>query len=79
MLTEGILPLAQYFAYIEIADRGEEDAGGAPTSSKDLWRGYAALAAAAPNFAMKLVHGRADVYPVFRELFAKQIRKGVAS
>ncbi|MGD0562051.1 MAG: YeaH/YhbH family protein [Roseiarcus sp.] len=78
LLTDAILPLSQYYAYIEIADGGGDDNRGAPTSGKELWRGYAALAEAAPNFAMKLVQERADIYPVFRELFAKQSGKGAA-
>ncbi len=76
LLTDVILPLSQYYAYIEIADGADDGRHAAPTSSKELWRGYAALAEAAANFAMKLVRGRADIYPVFRELFAKQSRKG---
>jgi len=76
LLSEAILPLSQYYAYIEIADRGDDENRAAPTSGKELWRGYATLAAGAANFAMKLVQGRADIYPVFRELFAKPSRKG---
>ena len=78
LLTDAILPLSQYYAYIEIADRVDEDDRAAPTRGKELWRGYTGLAQAAPNFAMKQVQGRADIYPVFRELFAKQSRKGAA-
>ncbi len=77
LLSDVILPLSQYYAYIEIADRDDEDRV-VPTRGKELWRGYAELAPSAPNFAMKQVHGRADIYPVFRELFAKASRKGAA-
>jgi uncharacterized sporulation protein YeaH/YhbH (DUF444 family) len=77
LLTDAVLPLSQYYAYIEIADRLDEDQ---PVASrfmgKELWRGYAALAEVAANFAMKRVAGPSDIYPVFRELFAKQNRKG---
>ena len=45
-------------------------------SGKELWRGYAKVAETAANFAMKRVAGPGDIYPVFRELFAKQKRKG---
>ena len=75
LLSQTILPLVQYYAYIEIADEGSPlDAGG-----KELWRAYAALKEAAPGFAMARVAGRADIYPVFRKLFAKQPSKGAAS
>jgi len=75
LLNEGILPSTQYFAYIEIADRDISShwSGG---DSKELWRGYASLAESAPNFAMRKVSNPADIYPVFRELFARQREKG---
>jgi uncharacterized sporulation protein YeaH/YhbH (DUF444 family) len=76
LLEAEILPLAQYFAYIEIAERGESRGWGGPTGGKDLWRGYAGLAQRAPTFAMKQVAAPADIYPVFRELFAKSKAKG---
>ncbi len=78
LLTSVILPLSQYYAYIEIAERADDDSYAAPNNGNELWRGYTGLAEAAPNFAMKQVRGRADIYPVFRELFAKQSRKGAA-
>ncbi len=78
LLSDVILPWSQYYAYIEIADRGDDEDRAAPTRGKELWRGYAELAPSAPNFAMKQVQGRADIYPVFRELFAKASRKGAA-
>ncbi len=74
LLMQSILPLAQYYAYIEIAD---ED-GPLDHSGKELWRAYAGLKEAAPGFAMARVAGRADIYPVFRKLFAKQQTKGAA-
>jgi len=74
LLMQTILPLVQYYAYIEIAD---EDAP-LDRSGKELWRAYAALKEVAPSFAMARVAGRADIYPVFRKLFAKQVSKGAA-
>ncbi len=78
LLANGLLPLAQYYAYIEIGEvtRDENPAGFA--YAKDLWRGYAELAKSAPNFAMKHVSDRAHVYPVFRQLFAKHRTEGKA-
>jgi len=74
LLAQSILPLTQYYAYIEIA---EEDAP-EDAREKDLWRAYAGLKGTAPNFAKARVAGRADIYPVFRKLFAKQSRQGAA-
>ncbi|RBP06480.1 hypothetical protein DFR50_13037 [Roseiarcus fermentans] len=74
LLMQAILPLAQYYAYIEIADEDSpRDFGG-----KELWRAYAGLKEAAPNFAMARVAGRSDIYPVFRKLFSKPAAKGAA-
>jgi uncharacterized sporulation protein YeaH/YhbH (DUF444 family) len=77
LLREAILPQTQYYAYIEIADEdgGQRYGGG---GDKDLWRGYAQLKPTAPNFALARVVGRDDIYPVLRELFARQARKGAA-
>jgi uncharacterized sporulation protein YeaH/YhbH (DUF444 family) len=75
MLTDAILPLTQYYAYIEIGAGDGEEHFVARTSGKELWRGYAALPGRAANFAMKQVAGRAEIHPVFRELFAKQSQK----
>ena len=38
----------------------------------DLWRTYEALRDAEEGFAMRQVRKRGDIYPVFRELFARQ-------
>ncbi len=75
MLASEILPLCQYYAYIEILD---EHDGFSEEAGKELWRGYRLLKPKAANFAMKHVARRADIYPVFRELFAKQPAKGAA-
>ncbi len=63
LLAGSILPLVQYFAYIEIAD----------AEAQNLWREYEALQAGHPDlFAMQRIGGVADIYPVFRELFRKR-------
>jgi uncharacterized sporulation protein YeaH/YhbH (DUF444 family) len=71
LLAEKILPLTQYYAYIEIGDRTRDESPDSYVYAKDLWRGYAELAKSAANFAMRHVSDRAHVYPVFRQLFAK--------
>jgi uncharacterized sporulation protein YeaH/YhbH (DUF444 family) len=76
LLSGAILPLTQFYAYIEIAEHSDGARGFGPASGKELWRGYSALAGEAANFAMKSVSEPADIYPVFRELFAKQSQKG---
>ena len=63
-LEEKLLPLARYFAYIEIPDRGV-----ARTSA--LWSGYETIADQ-KHFAMRRVAQREEIFPVFRELFRKE-------
>jgi uncharacterized sporulation protein YeaH/YhbH (DUF444 family) len=76
LLAKAILPLTQYYAHIEIGAEGASygDASG----QSDLWRAYAGLKEAASNFAMARVARRAEIYPVFRKLFARQTRDGAA-
>ena len=65
-LREQLLPLARYFAYIEIPDEGVWE-------SSSLWTEYEQLAQLGHlNFAMRSVSRREEIYPVFRELFKKE-------
>lgn len=63
LLIESLMPLVQYFAYIEIA-------AGEP---QNLWREYETVQLHCKNFAMQHIEGLADIYPVFRELFKKKL------
>ena len=68
MLENDILPVVQHFAYIEVSMSAAIIRG-----ETDLWRGYAPLAQRAPKFAMRRVAERRDIFPVFRELFARKV------
>lgn len=66
-LIQQLLPLTQYYAYIEITDQG----------NKPLWETYSKLLKEPPSisegaFAMQHIKGTEDIYPVFHELFRKQ-------
>lgn len=64
LLEQSLLPLTQYFAYIEITD-------GPP---QNLWEEYTKLEAAhTDHFAMRRIATVADIYPVFRDLFKRQV------
>lgn len=67
LLEEDILPLVQYYAYIEITGSGAVIRG-----ETDLWRGYARVAGKAAHLAMRQVTDKRDIFPVFRELFARR-------
>jgi uncharacterized sporulation protein YeaH/YhbH (DUF444 family) len=62
ILEEDILTKTRYFAYIQVAPE-----------EQNLWLEYAQLALSQPHLAMKKVESAADIYPVFRELFEKQV------
>ncbi|MBU3824782.1 MAG: YeaH/YhbH family protein [Candidatus Oceanisphaera merdipullorum] len=62
LLSEGLLSMLRYYAYIEITNRAHQS----------LWQEYQTLAEAFPNFAMEHIRSVEDIYPVFRELFKKQ-------
>ena len=72
LLTDKIMPLCQYFAYIEILDEREMEVFADKESGAELWRAYRKMLTISPSFAMTRISKPADIYPVFRELFAKQ-------
>lgn len=71
LLLEELLPLCQYYAYVEILDARELELFQNTTNGKALWRGYRTVGDACSHFAMKRIAQASDIYPVFRELFAK--------
>ncbi|NPD67830.1 YeaH/YhbH family protein [Lichenicola cladoniae] len=67
LLREQILPLVQYYAYIEIVGSGAVIRG-----ETDLWRGYKAVAETNDRLTMRQVSEKRDIFPVFRDLFARR-------
>ncbi len=72
LLDGGIMKLCQYFAYVEIIDEEETRFVRHDEKGTQLWMAYRAVAERWPNFAMKRIASPADIYPVFRDLFARQ-------
>ncbi len=62
LLIEKIMPLLQYFAYVEIK----------PDEHQSLWREYQHVRARCANFALQRIDALTDIYPVFRKLFKKK-------
>jgi len=71
MLNNDIMPLCQYYAYIEILDEREMEVFASEDSGAELWRAYRTVAEGWENFATKRISKPADIFPVFRELFRK--------
>ena len=65
LMNERILPVCQYFAYLEVDEPHHH--GGARSS---LWRAYESIEPAPP--AMRRCTSRQEIYPVFRDLFRRQ-------
>jgi uncharacterized sporulation protein YeaH/YhbH (DUF444 family) len=64
ILGESIMPYVQYYAYIEIT----------AVEPQNLWHEYEHVLNAWPSrFAMQRIAGLPDIYPVFHELFRKQL------
>ena len=62
LLVNSILPLVQYYAYVEIkAERPQS-----------LWREYEYVKSVSRRFAMRRILTLEDIYPVFRDLFRKK-------
>jgi len=62
ILEQQILPMCRYFSYIQVAE-----------AEQNLWTEYTQLLSKNQHFAMKKVGSATDIYPVFRELFEKQV------
>ncbi len=62
LLVNDILPLVQYYAYVEIQAEHPQS----------LWHQYEYVKSVNRNFAMQRILGLEDIYPVFRELFRKK-------
>lgn len=64
LMNEIVMPAVQYYAYVEITDG----------AAQNLWQEYLQVANQHPHFAMQRIATTADIYPVFRELFRKQVK-----
>lgn len=63
ILANQLLPVVQHFAYVEIT----------PHEHQALWHAYQGVQQAnKQSFACAQIRNAADIYPVFRELFAKE-------
>lgn len=72
LLNDALMKLCQYFAYIEIVEEAEAEILSSDENGVELWRAYRPVAKRWPHFAMKRIAAPSDIYPVFRELFARR-------
>jgi uncharacterized sporulation protein YeaH/YhbH (DUF444 family) len=76
LLLNGILPCCQYYAYLEVGRDSEHFPPGFIRRESDLWQTYTEICRTGAPMAMRKVGHRRDIYPVFRELFAKRQNAG---
>ena len=63
LLCNNIMPLVQYFAYVEIL----------PRHHQSLWRAYIGVKELFKNFAMRNINNVQSIYPVLHELFKRKM------
>ncbi|MDB5652964.1 MAG: hypothetical protein JWQ94_577 [Tardiphaga sp.] len=67
ILTEQILPVTQFFAYLEVGAAGGHS--GYESAGSSLWTLYQRLQAEGAPLSMRKVSDRNEIFPVFQDLF----------
>jgi uncharacterized protein len=75
LLTELILPVTQFFAYVEVGEPGASADG----SQSSLWTLYQRLLSQGTPLSMRKVRDRSEIFPVFRELFSRRQNRNAAA
>jgi len=76
LLTEMILPVSQFFAYLEVGETGGSTFD-MPDSS--LWTLYQRLRADGAPLSMRKVSDRSQIFPVFHDLFRRRSKQEKAA
>jgi uncharacterized sporulation protein YeaH/YhbH (DUF444 family) len=69
LLTEHILPVSQFFAYLEVGEAGGHSFD---MSDSSLWTLYQRLRAEGAPLSMRKVSERSEIFPVFHDLFRRR-------
>jgi uncharacterized sporulation protein YeaH/YhbH (DUF444 family) len=69
LLTEMILPVTQFFAYLEV---GQENGLSYEMPNSSLWTLYESLRASGAPLSMRKVNERSEIFPVFHDLFQRR-------
>jgi len=78
ILTQVLLPVCQYFAYVEVWDSHEAEMFPDDSNVTRLWQTYEEVRQSHKNFAVKKVTKAADIFPVLHDLFARTKKSEVA-
>jgi uncharacterized protein len=69
LLKDAILPVTQFFAYLEVGEAGEHRTG---MPDSPLWTVYERLRIEGQQLSMRKVSNRSEIFPVFHELFQRR-------
>src|SRR6201994_2418603 len=69
LLTENILPVSQFFAYLEV---GEASGSTFEMPDSSLWTLYQRLRSEGAPLSMRKVNNRSEIFPVFHDLFQRR-------
>ncbi|HET7492259.1 MAG TPA: YeaH/YhbH family protein [Bradyrhizobium sp.] len=75
LLTESILPVTQFFAYLEV---GETSGSSFEMPDSSLWTLYQRLRADGHQLSMRKVNERSQIFPVFHDLFQRRSQEKAA-
>jgi hypothetical protein len=69
LLTEMVLPICQFFAYLEV---GETNSGTFTMPDSALWTLYQKMHEGGAPLSIRKVTNRSEIFPVFRDLFHRR-------
>ena len=69
LLKDAILPVTQFFAYLEVGEANEHRTG---MPDSPLWTVYERLRVEGQQLSMRKVSNRGEIFPVFHELFQRR-------
>lgn len=76
LLSELILPVTQFFAYLEVGEPGANMPG---ASKSALWTLYQTLRSEGAPLSMRKVTQRSEIFPVFHDLFHRRNKRETAA
>ncbi len=78
LLMEHIMPICQFYAYVEIVEENADHLLLNPEAGEDLWQNYRDVQSEMAHFEMQRVAFPSHIYPIFREFFLPK-GKGVTN
>ncbi|TLP69334.1 YeaH/YhbH family protein [Parasedimentitalea maritima] len=74
LLLQDLLPVCQFYAYVEIVDEDADMLLSNAEAGEDLWQAYRQVRNKVQHFEMQRVSLPSHIYPIFREFFLPKIK-----